>query len=41
MKWDEDEVGGLGFAEADEPQALLATGVEETGDFPEANFGLS
>ena len=30
---------GLGWGPADKPDAFLAEGVEETGDFPEANLG--
>ena len=30
---------GLGWGPADKPDAFLAAGVEETGDFPEANLG--
>ena len=39
MKLDEDEMEGLGWGPADKPDAFLAAGVEETGDFPEANLG--
>ena len=30
---------GLGWGPADKPDTFLAAGVEETGDFPEANLG--
>jgi len=39
MKLDEDEMEGLGWGAADKPDAFLTAGVEETGDFSEANLG--